>query len=298
MADIIKQLKTDNIDEIANTGGFMQIRLDKFLADVGIGTRSEVKTLIKKKAVTVNGEIAVKPETKVNPDTDEVAVDGRAVILRGKVTYLLHKPAGYVCAVKDNLFPTVMELVPQSRDLFPVGRLDKDTEGLLLITNDGMMAHRMLSPRSHVDKTYLAVLNRPAEDAYVSLFAEGVDIGDDTPTLPARLVICAADAPELAYLPEEYCSKLYPDQADKYRTKLCPDQTGEHHADLCPNQAGEHHTNFCSGQVVLLTIHEGRYHQVKRMFHAVGREVVYLKRLSFGTVKLPLSLKRGEWQNI
>ncbi|MCD7765492.1 MAG: rRNA pseudouridine synthase [Lachnospiraceae bacterium] len=240
----------------------MQIRLDKFLADVGIGTRSEVKTIIKRKAVTVNGVSDVKPETKVNPDTDEVAVDGRAVILRGKVTYLLHKPAGYVCAVKDNFFPTVMELVPQGKDLFPVGRLDKDTEGLLLITNDGMMAHRMLSPRSHVDKTYLAVLDRPAEDANVSLFAEGVDIGDETPTLPARLVICDADAPELAYLPEEY------------RTKLCP------------------------GQVVLLTIHEGRYHQVKRMFHAVGREVVYLKRLSFGTVKLPLSLKRGEWQNI
>ncbi len=264
----------------------MQIRLDKFLADVGIGTRSEVKTIIKRKAVTVNGEIAVKPETKVNPDTDEVAVDGRAVILRGKVTYLLHKPAGYVCAVKDNFFPTVMELVPQGKDLFPVGRLDKDTEGLLLITNDGMMAHRMLSPRSHVDKTYLAVLDRPAEDAYVSLFAEGVDIGDDTPTLPARLVICDADAPEFAYLPEEY------------RTKLCLEPEEESCTDLCPEPAEEYHTDFCSGQVVLLTIHEGRYHQVKRMFHAVGREVVYLKRLSFGTVKLPLSLKKGEWQNI
>ncbi|MCC8051770.1 MAG: rRNA pseudouridine synthase [Clostridiales bacterium] len=276
----------------------MQIRLDKFLADVGIGTRSEVKTIIKRKAVTVNGEIAVKPETKVNPDTDEVAVDGRAVILRGKVTYLLHKPAGYVCAVKDNFFPTVMELVPQGKDLFPVGRLDKDTEGLLLITNDGMMAHRMLSPRSHVDKTYLAVLDRPAEDAYVSLFAEGVDIGDDTPTHPARLVICDADAPELAYLPEEYRTKLCPEPEEESCTDLCSEQEEESCTDLCPEPAEEYHTDFCSGQVVLLTIHEGRYHQVKRMFHAVGREVVYLKRLSFGTVKLPLSLKKGEWQNI
>ncbi len=234
------------------------MRLDKFLADAGIGTRSEVKTIIKRKKVTVNGMGAVKPETKVNPDTDEVAVDGRAVILHGKVTYLLHKPAGYVCATKDNLFPTVMELVPQGRDLFPVGRLDKDTEGLLLITNDGAMAHRMLSPRSHVDKTYLAVLDRPAEGAYEALFAEGVDIGDDTPTLPARFAICDQEAPELAYLPEEY------------------------HAGLCP------------GQAVLLTIQEGRYHQVKRMFHAAGREVTYLKRLTFGSLKLPLSLKKGE----
>ncbi len=236
----------------------MQIRLDKFLADAGLGTRSEVKTMMKRKVVTINGADAGRPETKVNPDTDEVAVDGRIVTMRGTVTYLLHKPAGYVCAVKDNRFPTVMELVPQGRDLFPVGRLDKDTEGLLLITNDGGMAHRMLSPRSHVDKTYLAVLDRPAKEAYAALFAKGVEIGDDTPTLPARFEICGADALQLAHLPEEY------------RSNLCP------------------------GQAALLTIQEGRYHQVKRMFHAVGREVIYLKRLTFGPFALPLSLKKGE----
>ncbi|MCD7866019.1 MAG: rRNA pseudouridine synthase [Clostridiales bacterium] len=236
----------------------MQIRLDKFLADAGIGTRSEVKRIIKRKSVTINGIYVVKPEIKVNPDTDEIAVDGSAVALRGSVTYLLHKPAGYVCAVKDSRFPTVMEFVPQNRDLFPVGRLDKDTEGLILITNDGMMAHRMLSPRSHVDKMYLAVLDRPAEKKYAAFFSEGVDIGDDMPTLPAGLKICDTDDPELAYLPKEY------------------------------------HTALCPGQAVLLTIQEGRYHQVKRMFHAVGREVVYLKRLSFGPLVLPLSLKKGE----
>ncbi|MCD7981389.1 MAG: pseudouridine synthase, partial [Clostridiales bacterium] len=129
---------------------------------------------------------------------------------------------------------------------------------LNLITNDGMMAHRMLSPRKHVDKTYLAVLDCPAEKAFAALFSEGVDIGDNTPTLPAKLVICDSENPELAYLPEEY------------------------HTDLIPEQ------------VVLLTIQEGRYHQVKRMFHAVGREVLYLKRLSFGSHVLPLSLKKGE----
>lgn len=236
----------------------MQIRLDKFLADAGVGTRSEVKSIIRRKGVTINGECVVKPETKLNPDTDEVAVNGSSVVKRGNVTYLLHKPAGYVCATEDKRFPTVMELVPQARDLFPVGRLDKDTEGLLLITNDGEMAHRMLSPRSHVDKTYLAVLDRPAEDAFAALFAGGVDIGDDTPTLPAKLEICETDHPALAYLPEEY------------------------------------RTGLRAGQAVLLTIHEGRYHQVKRMFHAVGREVIYLKRLSFGPLVLPLSLKKGE----
>ncbi|MCD7807587.1 MAG: rRNA pseudouridine synthase [Lachnospiraceae bacterium] len=236
----------------------MLIRLDKFLADAGVGTRSEVKSIIKKKAVTLNGMCVDKPEIKLNPDTDEVAVNGSSVASRGKVTYLLHKPAGYVCATEDSRFPTVMELVPQGRDLFPVGRLDKDTEGLLLITNDGAMAHRMLSPRSHVDKAYLALLDGPAESGYISLFEEGVDIGDDKLTLPSKLVICDENDPALAYLPEEY------------RSGLCP------------------------GQTVLLTIQEGRYHQVKRMFHAVGREVVYLKRLSFGELMLPLSLKKGE----
>ncbi|MCD8326939.1 MAG: rRNA pseudouridine synthase [Lachnospiraceae bacterium] len=237
----------------------MQIRLDKFLADAGMGTRSEVKNIIKRKAVTINGVCAVRPEAKLNPETDVVAVNGNAVTLRGNVTYLLHKPAGYVCATQDDRFPTVMELVPQGRDLFPVGRLDKDTEGLLLITNDGAMAHRMLSPRCHVDKTYLAVLDEPAESGYADLFAEGVDIGDDTLTLPAKLEICDAEHSALAYLPEEY------------RTDLRP------------------------GQAVLLTIQEGRYHQVKRMFHAVGREVIYLKRLSFGPLVLPLSLNKGEF---
>ena len=236
----------------------MQIRLDKYLADAGIGTRSEVKKIIKRKSVTINGAYAVKPEAKVDPDTDEIAVNGSIVTLHGTVTWLLHKPAGYVCAVKDDLFPTVMELIPQEKGLFPVGRLDKDTEGLILITNDGAMAHRMLSPRSHVDKTYLAVLEHPAEDSYAALFSNGVDIGDDTPTLPARLVICDADSPELEYLPEAY-------------------RTVPH-----------------LGRTVLLTIQEGRYHQVKRMFHAAGNEVVYLKRLTFGSYTLPPSLKKGE----
>ncbi|MCD7955587.1 MAG: rRNA pseudouridine synthase [Lachnospiraceae bacterium] len=236
----------------------MQIRLDKYLADAGIGTRSEVKNLIKRKAVTINGICAAKPETKITPNADEIAVNGSLVAARGLVTYMLHKPADYVCAVKDDRFPTVMELVPQNRDLFPVGRLDKDTEGLLLITNDGMMAHRMLSPRSHVDKTYLAVLGRPAGKAYTDLFSAGVDIGDDTPTLPARFVICDKDSQELYYLPDEY--RAYSD----------------------------------SDRVVLLTIQEGRYHQVKRMFHAVENEVLYLKRLSFGSLVLPMSLKKGE----
>ena len=216
------------------------IRLDKFLADAGIGTRSEVKQMIRKKLVAVNGSPATGPDQKINESSDTVCANGKAVSLRGFVYYLLHKPAGYVSATKDNLFPTVMELVPKGDDLFPVGRLDKDTEGFLLITNDGELAHRLLSPRRHVDKTYLTILDKPAETSDIERFEAGVDIGDDDLTLPAHL-------------------------------KLLPD-----------NQA-------------LLTIHEGRFHQVKRMFHAVGKEVVYLKRLSMGPISLPESLEKGAY---
>lgn len=219
------------------------IRLDKFLADAGIGTRSEVKQMIRKKSVTVNGSPATGPDQKINETADIVCVSGKAVSLRGFVYYLLHKPAGYVSATKDNLFPTVMELVPKGDDLFPVGRLDKDTEGLLLITNDGELAHRLLSPRRHVDKMYLAILDKPAEDEDIAKFEAGVDIGDNDLTLPATLQI------------------------------------------LPHNQA-------------LLTIHEGRFHQVKRMFHAVGKEVVYLKRMSMGPITLPEDLEKGAFMEL
>ncbi len=218
-------------------------RLDKFLADAQVGTRSEVKSLIRKNLVTVNGIPAKSPEMKINEETDVVAVSGKPVSLRGFVYYLLHKPAGFVSATKDNLFPTVMELVPKGDDLFPVGRLDKDTEGFLLITNDGELSHLLLSPRRHVDKTYLAVLDHPAQDEDIVIFRTGVDIGDDNLTLPAHLQI----------LPE--------------------------------NQAR-------------LTIHEGRFHQVKRMFHAVGKEVIYLKRLSMGPLTLPDDLDKGCWREL
>lgn len=218
-------------------------RLDKFLADAQIGTRSEVKSLIRKNLVTVNGIPARSPEMKINEGTDVVAVSGKPVSLRGLVYYLLHKPAGYVSATKDNLYPTVMELVPKGDDLFPVGRLDKDTEGLLLITNDGELSHLLLSPRRHVDKTYLVVLDHPVETEDIETFKTGVDIGDDTPTLPAHL-------------------EIFPE-----------------------NQAR-------------LTIREGRFHQVKRMFHTVGKEVIYLKRLSMGPLALPDDLDKGCWRQL
>lgn len=223
------------------------VRLDKFLADAGAGTRSEVKKLIQKGQVQINGEVAKKPEFKVDTDSDQVTLNGELIgSLPEFEYYLLHKPAGCVSATEDNYDKTVMEYVPSARKgLFPVGRLDKDTEGLLLITNDGMLAHELLSPKKHVDKTYFARVEGIMDENDVEAMKVGVDIGEEKPTLPAELVIKHVDT-------ESEMSEI------------------------------------------LLTIHEGKFHQVKRMVEAVGKKVVYLKRLSMGTLKLPENLASGE----
>ena len=164
------------------------IRLDKFLCEAGAGSRSEVKLLIKKGRVTINGTVAKAPETKVDEKNDQVALDAQPLSYEKFVYYMLHKPAGVVTATRDNHEKTVMELLKDApgKDLFPAGRLDKDTEGLLLITNDGALSHRLLSPAKHVDKTYLVRTKAPVTDEMRRRLEEGVDIGDEKPTLPAK----------------------------------------------------------------------------------------------------------------
>ena len=222
------------------------LRLDKYLADSGAGTRSEVKEMIRKSRVKVNGETEKKPERKICPEQDRVELD--QIWIRPQpefVYYLLNKPAGYVSATTDPAEKTVLELVPQTaKGLFPVGRLDKDTEGLLLITNDGMLAHRLLSPGKHVDKTYYVETERSLTPEEADRLSNGVDIGEKNPTLPAR-------------------AELLPPEGTKGRLHL--------------------------------TIHEGKYHQVKRMVHAVGTEVTYLKRISMGSLALPENLPVGSF---
>ena len=219
------------------------MRLDKFLCEMGIGTRSEVKTCLKKGQVTVNGEIIKKPEVKIDENNDIICYLGQTLAYEAVQYFLLNKPAGCVTATRDNLSETVMSFLPENRrdDLFPVGRLDKDTEGLLLITNDGQLAHELLSPKKHVDKTYFAVIDGEVKEEHKQLFLEGLDIGDDDPTMPAKLEI------------------------------LKSGETSE----------------------IKLTIQEGRFHQVKRMFEAIGTKVTYLKRISMGPLSLG-NLQPGE----
>ena len=218
------------------------MRLDRFLVQSDICTRSEAKKLIKQGRVCVNGSAASDPAARVDEAADTVSVDGKAAVYEKFRYYMLNKPAGYVSATEDASDAIVLDLLAgaQGHDLFPVGRLDKDTEGLLIITNDGQLAHRLTSPRHHVDKRYLAVTDGKLSGRDMETFASGMDIGDDRPTLPA----------------------LIEERPDGY----------------------------------IVTIREGRFHQIKRMFYALGVNVTYLKRLSMGPIELDDTLAPGDFR--
>ena len=218
-------------------------RLDKILSSTGRWSRREVKDLVRTGRVTVNGIPARAPEDKTGREAD-IRVDGE-IISCAQYTYLmLHKPAGLVSATEDPRESTVLSLLPERLrkiGLFPAGRLDKDTVGLLLLTNDGALAHDLLAPKKHVDKTYLVRVEGALDDADVAAFREGLTLADGYTCLPAGLEL------------------------------------------LGPGEA-------------LVTLHEGKYHQIKRMCAARGKPVAFLKRLTFGPLKLDESLQPGEWR--
>lgn len=226
----------------------MKLRLDKLLADMGYGTRSEIKKEIAKGGVTVNGTVMKKPEAKIDTERDIVCIKGEKAVYARYEYFMLNKPAGVVSATMDRRERTVLDLIEDKKrdDLFPVGRLDKDTEGLLLITNNGELAHQLLSPKKHVDKVYFARVRGTVTEEDIKMFSEGLDIGDEKKTLPAQLSILS------------------------------------------------------SGEIseTRITIREGRFHQIKRMFAAVGKEVVYLKRLGMGALTLDESLAPGEYRRL
>lgn len=224
-------------------------RLDKFLCDSLNITRKEAKEAVKKGKVTINGEVVKKPECKLDADDDQVEFEHQPVIFEQFHYLMLHKPQGVVSATKDNHDKTVIDLIHEDfKDkLFPVGRLDKDTEGLLLLTDDGMLAHELLSPKKHVDKVYFAKVAGRFTEEEIKRFREGLDIGNGEKAKEAFLEIL---------------------------------------------KAGEDQSE------VLITITEGKFHQVKRMVKAVGSEVLYLKRLSMGPLKLDEELEIGTYRRL
>ncbi len=224
------------------------MRLDKYLCEAGRGTRTEVKRLIARGEVSVNGAVVKDAAAKIDENADAVAVSGEAVRYADYEYYMLNKPQGVISATRDKRSSKavcVTDLIREKirSDLFPVGRLDKDTEGLLIITNDGDMAHRLLSPKRHVDKTYYVELDGAVTNEAAEQIMAGVDIGDDKPTLPCMI-------------------------------------------------------NRLSDSSCFITIHEGRYHEIKRMFRTQGRTVTYLKRISMGPITLDTELEPGEYRTL
>lgn len=218
------------------------MRLDKFLANMGVGTRSEVKQLLKKGSVKVNQNIVKLPKLHVNPNSDEIMVNDEVVSYIDKVYIMLNKPKGYISATEDEVHPTIIDLILEYAHLniFPVGRLDKDTEGLLLVTNDGQFNHEVMNPNKHVSKTYEVYSKHPITQFDIDKFKSGIELSD---------------------------GKLKPAILKKV-------------------------DNYVSH----VTIYEGKYHQVKRMFHSIENEVLELKRIKIAQLELDHNLDLGSYR--
>lgn len=220
-------------------------RIDKIIASQGLYSRSDVKYLVAKRRVAIDGEIVKSTSQKANPEKNSITIDGKVLNVKKQIYLMLHKPMGYVSATEDKEHRTVLALVPQEykgRNLFPAGRLDKDTTGLMVITDDGVLAHNILSPKKHVQKVYHVTLDIPVTEQMQEGFAAGVVLNDGV-CKEAQLVI-----------------------------------TGEYTAQV--------------------TLKEGRYHQIKRMFGCFGAKVVKLHRAAMGNLWLPADLPEGECREL
>ncbi len=240
------------------------MRLDRFLSELNIGTRSQVKSALRQGLVTVNGLTERDAGRRIDELSDRVCFQGRSLHYRKFVYYMLNKPAGVVSATRDNTAETVVSLLGEDalRDIFPVGRLDKDTTGLLLLTNDGELSHRLLSPKRHVDKVYRVTIEHPLSEEEKTGLEQGVDIMEEGHSM----------------------------------------EEGQSHAGSCPGEAVWHtlpaRVEILSDREILLTIHEGKFHQVKRMLRAVGNRVLALERVGFGGLVLDQGLKPGEYREL
>ena len=226
-----------------------KMRVDKLLSNVGVASRAELKKYCKQGLISVNGKVINNPGVQVDSESDDIRFNGEKIVYREFVYIMLNKPDGYISATFDKYDPIVLDLIDQSYlvfEPFPVGRLDKDTEGLLVLTNDGQLAHRVLSPKKHVPKTYYAKIQGKVTEEDILAFEKGVILDDGYETMPSQLKILKSD-----------------DMSE-----------------------------------IELTIHEGKFHQVKRMFESIGKKVVYLKRLSMGKLKLDESLGLGEYREL
>ena len=341
----------------------MRMRLDRYLADMGIGTRSEVRKQVGFGKVTVDGKCIRNPGFPV-PEGASVMYRGEEIPYEPFVYYMLHKPSGVITATEDRRQKTVLDLITERtrRDLAPVGRLDKDTEGLLLITNDGALAHRLLSPKKHVDKIYTAIVRGQVTEEDIEAFAAGLQVDRELTALPAALRIVKPEDADDPYLMERFreeCrsrgkAEAAAGEASRGETSDAGEVSGgaaggiasdagevsggaasdagemsggmvsdveevsgetasdaEEVSGGAVSDAGEVSGGASGGiasdagevsgealTIVEVTIREGKYHQIKRMFQAVGKEVIYLKRITLGPLRLDPSLPRGKYRRI
>ena len=287
------------------------IRLDKYLSNMTGESRSIIKSEIKKGNVIVNGSTVLKAENKIDEIKDEVIYKGESVAYSKYAYYMFNKPAGCVSATTDNTCKTVIDYLKneQVSGLFPVGRLDKDTEGLLIITNDGELAHKLLSPKKHVAKKYYARIKGNLPTNVEKRFEDGLDIGDEKKTLPARIEVLqnaktTESTDKLTGKTDNMTGKTdnMTGKTDNItgntdnmtgKTDNMTDVVISDRSDALPDEGP---ALFDSEVYVVIT--EGRYHQVKRMFKAVGCEVTYLERKSMGGLELDDTLRRGEYRKL
>lgn len=293
-----------------------KLRLDKMLGNLGYGTRSSLKALIRQGAVTVNGVRVKDHGMQIDPYADEVVLEGQRIEYRDTVYVMLNKPAGFVSATEDRRDRTVLELLPDELAVFapfPVGRLDKDTEGLLLLTNDGKLSHDLLSPRKHVPKTYRALVAGHVDSGDIATFATGVTLDDGYVTLPAELRVLSAPVPYRISAVNQTVADV--PHAAAGEADVGEASAGEAAGGFTPTDALERlvaepalKPNYDrlreaaeTGETlswIELTIDEGKYHQVKRMFESVGKSVLYLRRTEMGPLPLDGTLASGEWREL
>ena len=222
------------------------MRLDKFLSETGTASRSESKKAARVGGVTLNGVAVRDLSVHIDPETDRISYMNTPVIYQKNIYVMMNKPDGVISATEDGNEKTVLELLPEKyrkMEIFPCGRLDKNTLGLLILTNNGALAHRLLSPKCHVEKTYRFECERPLTDEDVELLCKGVDIGEKSSTQPAKVTL----------------------------------------------------TSSRSGEI---SVTEGKFHQIKRMFQAVCNKITYLERIRFADIPLDTNLARGEWREL
>ena len=270
------------------------MRLDKFLADMGVGSRSDLKKAIRKSLVTVNGAVEKDPGAQVSAE-DHICFDGAEIRYAEQQYYMLHKPAGVLSASEDRRQTTVVDLINLNdelvrKDLFPVGRLDKDTEGLLIITNDGPLAHQLLVPKHHIDKTYYAIVTGTITEDDQRAFTRGIRYDEKLTALPATLRVLSTGK-TVADLRRELGFTATSERL--LRTRLAgPAFIGaEEPADI---------TEDSLVSEVEITIQEGKFHQIKKMVKALpgGKEILYLRRITMGALRLDPNLAPGEFRKL